>query len=188
MNDTLIRTSFHSQRLRRYHRSKSTLVLDEFGLHHGRTRADIVVINGHISGFEIKSDDDSLNRLDEQVRAYSAVFDYATAVTGVKHQKGALSKIPDYWGVVVCHEVDGCIKFETVRPATENNEVSALSVAQLLWKAEAVKILLALGAAAKICRHPRAVLYSQLAEALSLDELKTRVRRQLKLRTNWRCH
>ena len=58
MNDMLIRESFHRQVLKRYRRSPHTLVLNELGLRHGKCRADIAVVNGSLTGYEIKSDDD----------------------------------------------------------------------------------------------------------------------------------
>ena len=72
MNDAQIRSSFHSKKLRRHHATPDTLVVDELGLKHGKCRADIAVINGHLIGYEIKSDDDSLHRLARQVEAYNA--------------------------------------------------------------------------------------------------------------------
>jgi len=63
MNDAGIRRNLHCKKLRRHHVDPDTLVVDELGLKHGKCRADIAVINGHLMGYEIKSDDDSLRRL-----------------------------------------------------------------------------------------------------------------------------
>src|SRR5438093_602201 len=100
MNDALIRERFHKQRLWRFHASPNTLVVDELGLKHGKCRADIAVINGHLAGYEIKSDEDSLDRLEEQVEVYSAVFDRATVVVGTKHVGSIRSVVPRWWGIV----------------------------------------------------------------------------------------
>jgi len=89
MNDLQIRKAFHRTFLRTHHRDPSTLVLDELGLQHGKSRADIAVINGDLSGFEIKSDVDSLQRLTRQIERYSAVFDLHSLwliVTSTTHQ------------------------------------------------------------------------------------------------------
>lgn len=47
-----------------------TLVVDELDLC-GLTRVDVAVVNGHLSGFEIKGSTDSLRRLPGQVAVYS---------------------------------------------------------------------------------------------------------------------
>src|SRR6266700_7087227 len=118
MNDTLIRECFHRQRLWRHRASPNTIVVDELGLKHGKCRADIAVINDHLAGYEIKSDEDSLSRLEQQVEVYGAVFDRATAVVATKHARSIRSAIPRWWGIVVCHlEAKGRIVFESMRDA-----------------------------------------------------------------------
>jgi len=74
MNDLEIRGSFHRKKLRLQHAHVDTLVVDELGLNHGECRADIAVINGHLVGYEIKSNKDSLRRLEGQVNSYNAVL------------------------------------------------------------------------------------------------------------------
>ena len=58
MNDERIRAAFHRKVLRRHHANANTLVIDELGLKHGKRRAVIAFINGHINGYEIKCDYD----------------------------------------------------------------------------------------------------------------------------------
>jgi hypothetical protein len=187
MNDTLIRESFHRQMLRWHHASPHTLVLNELGLRHGKCRADIAIINGSLTGYEIKSDQDSLDRLVEQVRTYSAVFDRALVITGAKHQARVLSLLPKWWGVIVCHQgTRGGIRFETWRTAVRNINVDPIAIAQLLWKSEALELLQNLGEPLSISRHPRSRLYELLVEVIELPQLQNRVRECLKKRRNWR--
>ena len=94
MNDEQIRQQFHRESLRRHHDDSETVVVDELGLKHGRCRADIAVINGHFTGYEIKSDNDSLRRLPVQIDVYSAVFDRASVIVGEKHACAVKSLIP----------------------------------------------------------------------------------------------
>jgi hypothetical protein len=187
VNDTQIRHALHQKRLRKYHIAPDTLVVDELGLSHGKCRADIAVINDHFAGYEIKSDEDSLFRLDEQVAAYSAVFDHAILVVGAKFAVSVHSLVPGWWGVIVSRQGKrGAISFETMREARINESVNSLTLAQLLWKNEAADILVELGASQRVTREKRQVLYQCLADSLSHAELRHRVKDCLMKRKNWR--
>lgn len=187
MNDALIRKRFHEHVLVSHHASRSTMVVDELGLDHGSCRADIAVVNGRMIGYEIKGDTDSLKRLREQVRAYNAVFDHATVITTMKHRRKVLTKIPRWWGVIICHSAPRRgIRFETLRTAKPNAHVDALAVARLLWRNEAAAMLQRLGEPKRILRQPRAKLYERLSEVLELPQLQRRVRNCLRKRKNWR--
>src|SRR5579859_3482368 len=138
MNDELIRQHFHRQVLQRYQTAADSLVLDELGLCHGKSRADIAVVNGSLTGYEIKSDEDSLERLGEQVKVYGVVFDRAFVITGRKHRDSILSQLPKWWGVIVCEQGRrGGIRFVNWRKAQWNKRVNPIAIAQLLWKTEA---------------------------------------------------
>lgn len=187
LNDALIRQSFHEKKLRKQHAAANTLVLDELGLQHGRCRADIAVINGHFIGYEIKSDDDSLSRLNLQVTAYNAVFDNVTAVVGSRHLVGVQKIIPDWWGIMVALTGQrGAIHFETIRRAKMNLYTEDFSVAQLLWRKEAEEELIKLGITGRILSQNRSTLYNELIYALGASELRRVVRQRLKNRTGWR--
>jgi hypothetical protein len=187
MNDLYIRKHFHKKKLWRHHANVDTLVVDELGLLNGKSRADIAVINGHLVGYEIKSDEDSFARLAEQVEAYNAVFDLATVIVGPRFAAAVQDEVPDGWGITVCRpgQRDG-VYFETVRKAKMNSRVNPVCVARLLWREEAVEILGRKNIDPGILRRPRAVLYDCLAERLNLQELRKTVRETLKKRINWR--
>lgn len=187
MNDAQIRTSFHRKTLRRYHTAPDTLVLDELGLEHGRSRADIAIINGHLIGYEIKSDDDSLHRLPRQIDAYNAIFDRATAVVGQCHLARVRELVPSWWGIVVVSKGQrDAVHFKTVRKAASNPSTDDFAVAQLLWRNEAEEELLRLGFSGRILRQKRSVLYGELVDALDASELRKVVRERLRMRTDWR--
>ncbi|MGE6993701.1 sce7726 family protein [Pseudomonas sp. NPDC047961] len=54
-------------------------------------RADLVMANGHLQAFEIKSDVDSLSRLEGQVENYLSNFDKLTLVVSSKYVERALA-------------------------------------------------------------------------------------------------
>jgi len=188
MNDAEIRQSFHRKMLRRQHTRKDTLVIDELGLNHGKCRADIAVVNGHLVGYEIKSDNDSLRRLGLQVESYNAVFDRAFIVVGDRHIDRIQDHVPEWWGVIVSSRGPrGAINFSMIRKAQVNRSVDLISVARLLWRDEAVEILQQRRLPSRVLRQPRAVLYKLLAELLNTCELRKAVRQYLQKRKNWRC-
>lgn len=61
----------------------SELVVDGFS-----RRADVVVANGRLSAFEIKSSADRLSRLEGQIQSYKQNFEEITIVCSVKHLDG----------------------------------------------------------------------------------------------------
>ena len=188
MNDLEIRQSFHRKRLRRQHFQKGTLVIDELGLNHGKCRADIVVVNGHLIGYEIKSNNDSLRRLKKQVESYNAVFDKISVIVGDRHFKYIQSHIPEWWGVIVSiRGPRGAVNFDLIRKAKINKSIDQISIAKLLWRNEVIEILQKNKVPNKILRQPRTVLYEYLVSILNICELRRAVRDYFKKRKNWRC-
>jgi len=187
MNDREIRQNFHRKKLRRQHAQKNILVIDELGLNHGKCRADIAVVNGHLIGYEIKSDNDSLRRLEEQVRAYNSVFDRVSIIVGDRYINSIQNYIPHWWGVIVSvRGPKGAVNFNTIRNAQTNKNVVPISLARLLWRNEAEEILRQKKLPSRILRQPRAVLYKHLAEKLNVCELRKFIREYFKKRKNWR--
>ena len=188
MNDVDIRQNFHKKILRRQHAQKDTLVIDELGLNHGKCRADIAVINGHLAAYEIKSNNDSLRRLEEQVKSYNAVFDRISIVVGDRYINSIQNYIPEWWGVIVSlRGPKGAVNFDIIREARTNKNIDPISIAQLLWRNEAEEILQQKKLSPRILRQPRAILYEYLVNTLNICELRRLVREYFKKRKNWRC-
>src|SRR5690349_12621312 len=169
MNDPLIRQSLHRDILQRYHADPHTLVVDELGLNHGESRADIAVINGLLVGYEIKSNEDSLNRLEEQVKAYNAIFDKITIVIGTRHLKNIHNRIPSWWGIIsAVNTSENTAKFNLVRKCNKNTNICPVSIARLLWRDEVLELLKQRKFTTSDLRKPRAFLYEILAETVSI--------------------
>lgn len=187
MNDRKIRKRFHRTWLQSYHKDPESFVVDELGLHHGKCRADIAVLNGCLMGFEIKGETDSLTRLPRQVVAYDAIFDQITIIVTERHLETVGTLVPRWWGIIKCEaNKRGSLKFTTHRKAIRNRRVNAIAIAQLLWRAEAIDILRSNGEKGNIMRQPRAFLYARLVKIMTLTKLKDSVRSCLMRRTNWR--
>ena len=187
MRDRDIRTNLRRE-LERAHRdfASETLFINEFGLCQGNARVDVAVVNGSLSGYEIKSEKDTLQRLPHQVDIYSRALDYVTIVVSELHLQKVTNLIPEWWGIIGAFYDQGDIKFNLARQPLENPSVDPLSVAQLLWRPEALTLLGEWGQDKGMASKPRRLLWKKLAESQSLDELRRAVRRTLKVRARWR--
>ena len=92
--DLDIRIALHAKRLRHLKARPDTLVIDELGLAHARSRIDVAVINGCIHGYEIKSAKDTLDRLDAQIDIYRQTLQKLTIVAAPKHVAGVIAQRP----------------------------------------------------------------------------------------------
>lgn len=157
-----------------------TRIVEEMGIWSGAVRIDIAVINGELCGFELKSDRDTLERLPTQSDLYSRVFDRLTLVVGSRHLDGALSKIPDWWGVIRATDHEGLTGLERVRDDGINPTPVPYLIANLLWKDEALAILLKHGLHKGLKSKAARAVHEKMAESLPLETLRLEVRQALK--------
>lgn len=162
-------------------------IVEELGIERGAARIDLALITDRLVGFEIKSDQDTFDRLSNQIHAYNRVFDEITLVTGPALLDDALRLLPPWWGMMAAEcDSAGSIRLYVVREAQKNHLQEAISVAMLLWKAEAVEVL-ALHAARHIpARWASAKIHAMLAEVVPLNSLQRLVATKLTARETWR--
>lgn len=163
----------------------TAVVIDEFGVFHGRHRADLVAVNGALDGYEIKSDADTLDRLADQVAMFSRVFDTMTLVCAPRHLRAAKRRIPRWWGLTTATSDQSGIRLEVKRPARANPTIEPELIARLLWRDEAIALLRAEALIEDARSMRRWDLLPLLAE-VPLDRLRASVRESIKCRTNWR--
>jgi len=188
MNDLDIRKVLKSELLDKHGNDSETMILEELGLKHGRTRIDLVVINDRLHGYEIKSDRDSLKRLTEQINIYSSIMDRVTLVVGYRHAYNALKMVPEWWGVRLAEkdEESGAVFLSDARLPADNPRVDINAIASLLWRDEALDILEEIGESKGVHSKTRTDIYSRLVQVIEPRHLCTIVRRQLKSRKDWR--
>lgn len=186
MRDRDVRAALHARLLREHSADlDSTLVVDELGLC-GEVRVDVAVVNACLSGFELKSASDTLRRLPRQAQFYSQVLDYCTLVVAENHLDDALTMVPIWWGCVVVRPTKSGVRLEEVAQPRSNEQIDAYSLAQLLWRDEALAALQDFDAV-KGCRSKsRKVIWERLAEVADLESLRATVRTSLKARQRWR--
>jgi hypothetical protein len=187
MRDIDVRKALGRQVLKEHNSDPNTLVVHELGILGGASRVDIAVVNGLLHGIEIKSDKDTLERLDRQADAYNRVFDKVTIVCGPKHIDSVTMQVPDWWGVkLAVPGPRGGIEFSQQRFPKQNREVIPSSLVSLLWRDEALSILELYGADKGVRSKSKAIIYDRLADVVPLGELRHLTRCRLKAREGWR--
>jgi hypothetical protein len=187
LKDRDIRQALHkSEIVRIVEADPTSLVLDELGIFQGKYRIDVAVVNGQLTGFEIKSAADTLERLPKQQKFYSQVFDRITLVADERHVVEAMKIVPPWWGLMVATTRDGEPVVEEIWRSRQNQSVDPFALCQLLWREEALAILRKKKRAADLRSRSRKLMWKRLASELELEELKYLVLNTLKFRTDWR--
>jgi len=186
MRDYDVRTALRQELITAHALEPNTLIVDEVGLCRGTVRVDMAVVNSTFNGYEIKSERDTLARLPTQQEVYSKTFDTVTIVTGRRHVEKIVERVPHWWGITMALMRGGKVWFKIIRQPAFNSHVDPFSLAQLLWRDEAVSVLKERGLARGMLSKPRRVLWQKIVENLSIEELRRVVRERLKVRGNWR--
>lgn len=186
MRERDIRLALRAELETRFGWDSATLILDELGVLQGASRVDLAVINGSLHGYEIKSAQDTLARLPAQAAAFSRVLDFVTIVTSGVHLSAVSSRVPAWWGISVPVSSGGSIRFDVERTCYQNPGLDPRSIAELLWKEEAISLLASHGIAGGVTRKPRQYLWDLLSERVALEDLAAGVRAAMKTRAGWR--
>jgi len=120
---------------------ENAVLINEMVFGSNSRRADLVVANGHLVAFEIKSDLDTLRRLDGQVSDYLARFDKLVLVVSSKFLKCALD-FDERVGVWESFRNEkGVVKIRVVRPGRLKSITSRDNLCEFLLKRELVDLI-----------------------------------------------
>lgn len=123
------------------HSLRTASMLNEFRI--GSCKADLVILNGTATVYEIKSERDSLARLVNQVDNYKRVFARVNVIASEGHIEGVLDAIPDDIGVMCLSKY---YRIKSVREAIDCPEkICPVTVFESLRMAEGIAILQAMG-------------------------------------------
>lgn len=186
-NDLIIRSTLKKDLLNCHAQDEKVRIIEELGIQHGTARVDIAIINGIMHGYEIKSDLDTLQRLPEQMDVFNSVFDKMTLVVGKNHLYQAINMVPEWWGIIIAKiNNNGSVILNVIREEEFNKNQDNVSVASLLWREEALKILVKNNEANGFYSKPRDLIYEKLASVLDQKTLSEEVRETIFLRIDWR--
>lgn len=128
--------------LKKYTSDPTTKVVEEMHVCMGTSRIDMAVLNGKLHGYEIKSEQDTLERLPDQIESYNKIFDTMTIVTGEKHVSKIMKIVPDWWGVYYVSLNRKKPVLKRKRQDKKNKEIDIFYLSQLLWKNELCELLI----------------------------------------------
>ena len=99
------------------HSLQTASMIHEFRV--GNCKADVAILNGTATVYEIKSERDSLARLDRQVAAYATVFAKVYVIASESHIGGVLNTVPDAVGILCLNSRH---QISTLRDAVDQPE------------------------------------------------------------------
>lgn len=138
------------------HSLRTASMLTEFRA--GTCKADLVILNGTATVYEIKSERDTLARLTNQVENYKKVFAKVNVIASEDHVAAVLASVPEETGVLCLSKR---YQISTEREGINRPEkICPLTVLQSLRSAEAIAILKALGR--EVPRVPNTQLHGAL--------------------------
>lgn len=108
-------------------------IFEEVPVAGGLARADLVVTGEAIECFEIKSERDSLKRLQEQGYYYQKAFEKVTLVLASKHVAAAQLIAPEWWGII---EVNESGELKRRKAGKKNPSLDGFGMLSLLNSAE----------------------------------------------------
>ena len=122
------------------HSFQTASMLNEFRV--GECKADLVILNGTATVYEVKSERDSLSRLERQLTAYSRVFPRVYVIAAESHVGSILKSVPQEVGVL---GLSSRLQIKTMRQAIDCHErVSPNAIFDSIRTDEARMILQAL--------------------------------------------
>ncbi|MDM1073636.1 sce7726 family protein [Empedobacter brevis] len=186
MNDFAIRQELKESILSKYIEDDDSLVLDEYNLSLGIVRADIAVVNGVLHGYEIKSEKDSLIRLENQMLEYNKFFEYVTIVSCTKFINKIIDISPSHCGVISAEMINNKVVLKTIRKAKKNYNLDKISLVKALWREEMIDLLEDMNYKRGFKSKSKPLLYEILISEFTKKQLVDIVKCKLKNRVNWK--
>lgn len=185
MKDIDVRDALQRTFLQKFYCDEKSRVIPELDICNGEARIDIAIVNGHMHGLEIKSEQDTLARLTNQIYVYSKVFDYLTLVVAESHIETAKNMLPDFWGIWQA-SMRKSVSLKRVRQAHINREIHPYALCQFLWKDELITLSSLFGISKVTTKTTKAELCHVLSRSVRPRIIAKAVRETLKARASWR--
>jgi len=187
--DSDIRNLLYSEFLKvKSYNDNETIVVNEMDICSGVSRADIAVINGKFHGYEIKSKQDSLERLSNQVESYNKVFNTMTIVAFETHIEKIKNIVPYWWGIKSVNEKNKKITLKTIRRCKQNRNIDINSLVMLLWREEMLNMISNHSEVIKGYKSKTRAKLSQMIINIFEEKIIIEyVKKALKTRSSWKA-
>ena len=172
VNDALVRARLLHILMKRGYRP-----LTEVSLAYNRTRIDVVGMKGGVlCGFEIKSEADTLERLQAQAGRYRRYFEKLYLVGAEGHIEVASCVLPSYWGIWAVRATDSGIHIVRRTPPSRspraNRHQKPAPLAALMRKSELLDVLKAIDPDPRLDGLTRTQLARLCAERVGIREIE----------------
>lgn len=147
----------------------------------GRSKADVLVLNGTSTVYEIKSEFDSFARLERQVESYLSAFDHINIITTAHQAQAAIELLPGSIGVLVLTNRG---QISTLRPSRSNvHRIDSAALFETLRKDEYLRVIRSFYEAApnvpntrlfRECKRLFCAMPTEEAHRLAVDALNAR--------------
>lgn len=145
MYDNDIRVALRNRIEKRLH-DRPHLLVPEVDVRWGiPVRIDEMLITDKVSGFEIKSDRDSIARLERQIRGCNPFVQRAYLVVGNRLKTHATALLPPWWGIFSATPTEAGVKLKEIRKARSNPEFNPIMLTTYMSRADLTRELRALG-------------------------------------------
>lgn len=181
LRDSCIREPLQSWLQAQHVDAPDTIILQEVKIPRPSARADMVVVNGEFCGFEIKSDVDSLRRLNRQAQAFNAVFDRVCLVTTQTHLDKARRSVPPWWGILV-PSPSNTRQFVSVRKSRKNPRIDLVALLHMLLRRELQQIAQNASVDVSVNKMKRSELIDLIQKTLTKNQIRMQARALFKLR------
>lgn len=183
LND-IVMNGYFGERKVKYHLSLKYLnrlnEVSVFEFNVGASRLDFARLNGSSYAYEIKTELDSLDKLEKQITDYSEVFEYIHVVCHPDHYYKVLSKVPEYCGVITYNSLREGFPFYFKRKRLLNPDIDANAQLSTLTTKELDRIIKTEGF--KEIPSDRKIKESLLVEKVSSQKINHHFKETIKKR------
>ncbi len=169
------------KKLERQFESQPSLIVEELGFDGHKSRIDVAVLNCALHAYEIKSDRDTLTRLDAQLVNYREQFHFVTVVCARRHLDGVIAACDATIGIVVADLVEDAVILNVIRDAVRQSQESE-RIARLFWFEEAIATLQRYTTIKGLKRKRVSELRKLLCDHLTIPQLLDSLRERLQER------
>ncbi|MFN3675772.1 MAG: sce7726 family protein [Sphingomonas pseudosanguinis] len=112
--------------------AKTCALTSELIVNKQASRADLAVISDTVHCYEIKTERDTLVRLDKQIESYSMHADYVSVLLASRHIDAAMARLPDHVGILELIDGGDAPRVTKIREASASQNTDPIAMLSYL--------------------------------------------------------